>query len=162
MSYTEYIEEHTANIKEVWRRTKLLLLDEFSLDDYTYWYIDDLIKCHDESKYNYDEFEGYRQWFFPADNEIKNQLQFDLAWNHHQKNNPHHWEYWIMYKNNSIFTLPMPFIYIFEMLCDWTAMSLKFKDRPTDFYNKNKDFMLLNDNTIKSIEKWLPLFEQIL
>ena len=19
---------------------------------------------------------------------------FDVAWNHHQKNNPHHWQYW--------------------------------------------------------------------
>lgn len=48
------------------------------------------------------------------------------------------------------------------MLCDWTAMSMKFKDTPSIFYNNNKYKMVLSNNTQKLIETFLPLFDRAL
>ena len=36
----------------------------------------------------------------------------------------------------------MPFPYLFEMLADWSAMSIKFGDMPREFAEKNQDAML--------------------
>ena len=84
---------------------------------------------------------------------------FDLAWNHHQKTNKHHWEYWVLISGKEMKPLPMDYIYIIEMLCNWSAMSLKFNDLPSEFFNKNKNRILLHKETKFIVESLLNMFD---
>lgn len=161
-AYRAYIDEHVANVKEVWERMQPLLKGKFFLCDWTWHCVNGLVAEHDASKYETMEFDGYRNYFYPIEGEHRDKAAFNLAWNHHQKTNPHHWEYWCLIgRNGGMEALNMPFAYIFEMLCDWTAMSLKFRDTPSAFYEKNKEAMTLSDSTRRTIEAWLPKFDSI-
>lgn len=156
--YKDYIDEHISNVKQVWEDLQLFLMGQWSIRKDTIKKIDYFISHHDKTKYSSEEFQGYRQWFYPVDEIPKNKKSFDDAWNHHQKFNPHHWQYWLMWKPEGTKPLNMDLHFIIEMLCDWTAMSYKFGDTPEIFYNKNKDSMLLSFQTRELVETWLPLF----
>lgn len=81
----------------------------------------------------------------------------DYAWLHHQNTNPHHWQYYVLIRDNSKTTLlDMPFEYICEMLCDWHSFSKKDPtSTATNWYSKNKDRIMLSDNTRQVVEKLL-------
>ena len=131
--YAEYIKEHIQNVQLVYR--KMLYRGHFNGDSEWEGMLANNIGNHDQSKYE-TEFDGYRQWFYPCKDEIRNKDKFDFAWNYHQKTNPHHWQYWVMYKTDGSVALDMPYQFIVEMLCDWTAMSIKFKNMPSEWYAK--------------------------
>jgi len=160
--YLSYIDEHINNVKLVWKELQQFLKNEFWLDDHSYFCIQKLIEEHDKSKYNEDEFYGYRQYFYPEENKTKSRCCFSQSWNIHQKTNKHHWQYWVMIEDSGKqIILEMPFFFIVELLCDWTAMSVKFNNKPSEWYQKNKDKMLFADSTIACIERWLPLFDEV-
>ena len=50
---------------------------------------------HDWSKFTRAEWGGYVAHFY-QDKTPATQAGFDRAWNHHQKANPHHWQYWLL------------------------------------------------------------------
>ena len=154
-NYFSYIREHQENIMRAWKELIPKLTGVSWLDDFTFHSIDNLVKIHDESKFSQEEFEGYRQWFYPAPDEVKNKDRFEQAWLHHKNHNPHHWNYWLLDTK----PLSMPFMYIVEMLLDWKAMSYKFNDCPVDYWLKNKDSMILHEDTIKCVERWIDLFK---
>lgn len=87
--------------------------------------------AHDLSKFSPAEFAAYRRYFFDRKDEfLKGRLDpaaakadFDLAWNHHQKANRHHWEYWVLPGDRLTppRPLPMPAKYVREMVADWTG-----------------------------------------
>ena len=58
------------------------------------------------------------------------------ALNHHYVNNLHHPEHFQAVDS-------MTLIDIVEMLCDWTAMSYKFKNSPLDWWSKEKKEVLM-------------------
>lgn len=155
--YKNYIEEHINNVQLVWEHLKPLCTGWFDSDTSHLISIDKLVETHDKSKFSEKEFFGYQQWFFPAEGQVKNKDYFYAAWNHHQKFNKHHWEYWVMADGTP---LEMDIIYCIEMLCDWGAMSLKFNDTPSDFFNNNKSNMRLHKSTLATIEKWLPIVDK--
>ena len=159
--YILYINEHIFNVHLIWKTLRPHLKGKFWLDDYAYLNIHTLIEAHDASKFKPEEFEGYRQNFFPEGTEEKLPEPFDLAWNHHQKTNPHHWEYWVLIKKNKLKPLSIPFRYLIEMLCDWASMSFKFKNIPSVWYEEHKDNMLLHPSTITAIQTWIPLFDKV-
>jgi len=160
--YLDYLAEHIGNVKSVWEKLQPLLKNSFWLDDFSYFNINEIIKNHDKSKYSKDEFFPYRQYFYPLENEKVSEKWFNLAWNIHQKSNMHHWQYWVMIEDSGdIIILEMPFFFIIELLCDWTAMSVKFNNKPSEWYFKNKSKMLLGDETITCIERWIPLFDEV-
>lgn len=81
-----------------------------------------LLVLHDWTKFTPAELPHYdRQFFGKADDP----LGFSIAWNHHQKNNKHHWEYWVPISGHTrggyqdLQPLPMPEKYIREMVADW-------------------------------------------
>ena len=162
--YTDYINEHRRNVRAVWDMVVHTLNATPVLNSSQIKLISSLIEQHDDSKYRTHEFEAYRQNFFPLQNECKDKMAFKYAWNHHQKANPHHWQYWIMNKpqpgNKSYcVVLPMGKPYLIEMLCDWAAMSVKFGDLPSEFYAAKKDEMLLHQDTRNLVEKLLHFFD---
>lgn len=160
--YRSYIDNHIKNVSVAWEKLQPLLKGKYFVDDAQWFSIEFLIKMHDLSKYGVDEFDGYRRYFFPSDGEHYDSYRFNLAWNHHQKENPHHWEYWCMIRNTEVVPLDIPEEYIFEMLCDWTAMSIRFGDTPSEFYRNNKTQMIFTDETRTLVEELLPLFDEAL
>lgn len=161
--YLEYIDKHVKTVQSVWFALQEHLTDCYWLDDCYYFTINDRIERHDQSKYDIYEFGGYRQFFYPENENEKNVITFNHAWNHHQKSNDHHWEYWLLIDSNGkkVEALKMEFPSIIEMLCDWTAMSVKFKNKPSIWFNDNKEKMVLHPGTIQTILHWLPLFDDV-
>lgn len=86
---------------------------------------------------------------------------FRLAWQHHQKNNAHHWQYWLSADGKVAARIPQK--YVLEMIADWRAMSRKFspgKDirlSTIEWYKQHKTNMILHAESRQLIEKHLGL-----
>jgi len=159
--YRDYIKEHIDNVIKIWKAFAKQTTEMF-YDNYVYCNVDKIIEQHDQSKYGDKEFDSYRRYFFPVKDSEKSKELFKLAWNNHQKTNPHHWQYWIMWSPEGSVALKMEWEYVIEMLCDWTAMSLKFNNKVSEWYRENKCKMLLHNDTIDFIEAKLPEFDRVL
>jgi hypothetical protein len=77
---------------------------------------------------------------------------FDAAWNHHQKVNPHHWQYWLLITDNDeprLRPLPIPQRFVLEMVADWygACMAITGKPEMEAWFFANKDKMILEDST---------------
>ena len=87
---------------------------------------------HDWSKLTLSEAPHYGRQFFGKGDDP---LGFSYAWNHHQKSNKHHWEYWVMVTghNRGGFpdgaALPMPERYVREMVADWMGASRAYEGK---------------------------------
>jgi hypothetical protein len=158
--YFFYVVNHAENVRKIWEKLWKLVDGvgiEFWLEDCEFFTINNSIEYHDTSKFSPMEFYAYSQYFFPTDEKSKD--IFDRGWNHHQKSNPHHWQYWLMYKGSEFKVLHMPFSDAIEMLCDWGAMSYQFGGTPSIWYEKQTD-MMIDDRTKKLIERWLPKIDE--
>lgn len=150
--YMDYIEEHIANVKSAFYKYGNTLCEKLNISKFE---LEKNIYKHDLSKFSEDEFDAYRNYFFPCNGEERNDKAFELAWEHHYKNNPHHPEYWI--HNNQI--EDMPNIYIAEMLCDWEAMSMKFKNNTYDYYIKERNKKPFSEHTKKVLDDIVEIFK---
>ena len=158
--YEEYLTNHINGVKRSWNEILLpALLKEYDMT------VEDLTLCsqyiekHDESKYRSDEFDAYCNYFYPSEDNKKDSKAFDQAWLLHQKRNPHHWQYWILIRDEGeLIAMDMPFEYVCEMLCDWSSFQYT---RPgstaNNWYNKNKNKMILSNNTRKEVERLLSI-----
>lgn len=84
---------------------------------------------------------------------------FDVAWNHHQKRQPHHWQYWLLTCDTGETTaLSMPVDYVREMVADWRGAGLAL-DKPniSEWYEANKDKMILHPETRDTVERVLSV-----
>jgi len=162
-AYREYIAEHVANIAKAWVLVEKQLTGISWLDEFTMSLIDNRVKTHDASKLSCEEREGYRRNFSPCEQDAEHgwtpegvQKGFDLAWLHHKNRNDHHPEFWILNGR----PLEMSFPAMFEMLLDWTAMSLKFKDTPGKFWEKKRYWLPLHEETKKVVDRWIQVFDE--
>ena len=82
---------------------------------------------HDKSKYDKEEYDAYDAYFYgPGERPPEIQEAFNKAWLHHQHNNPHHWQYWVLVNDEpteGTIALEMPDEYIYEMIADWWTFS---------------------------------------
>lgn len=159
--YRKYIREHRNNVSIVfkfWLKTddsKVFSEDEISI-------LSKNIYNHDLSKYGDEEFEPYRKEFFPIDGETSDKKEFSMAWNHHQKSNPHHWQYWVLPKKIENEAIPIPMCYVVEMLCDWTAMSFQKGGSVTEWFESELPKMIIHEKTKETIRNLIPEFEETL
>lgn len=73
--------------------------------------------AHDMSKFSANEAFGYAFYNFKTK---AGKERFEEAWHHHKTNNPHHPEYWLNPNRSGVLEpMPMPEIYIAEMIADW-------------------------------------------
>lgn len=78
---------------------------------------------HDWSKFSRAEWGPYVHNFYGWSNggphpDVKE--AFDRAWLHHQKRNPHHWQYWVLHEDGgTLKALPIPDPFLREMVADW-------------------------------------------
>lgn len=151
---TEYIKEHKNNVLKAAEFLKDNVKELFK--DIDIKIFDELILNHDNSKFDKEEFEPYAQKWFGNGKKTK---EYDLAWEHHWKNNPHHPEYW----NGE----DMEYIYILEMICDWLSFGFKKNDL-NDIFNfyesntKNDKEKNLSENTKLTIEKILNKLKSVI
>jgi hypothetical protein len=128
---------------------------------------------HDWTKFKPSEWVPYTRNFFtykravqPSDSKgyfhrPGQNLEFDLAWNHHQKRHPHHWHYWVLVTDEDdprVRALPMPETYVREMVADWTGAGLaQGKPDVKGWYLHNRDKMVLWPETRVLVEKLLEV-----
>ena len=113
---------------------------------------------HDLSKFRPSEFIPYAK-FFKAKNRAKEykksdetDLNFQEGWCHHQKRNKHHWNYWVsVTRKNETIPIPMPFMYVWQMIADWDGMSRKFGGTTKEYFEGNRESMILHPKTIELI-----------
>jgi len=115
---------------------------------------------HDLSKFSIAEWSPYVHTFYDKDGNKRyaENRDFELAWNHHLKLNPHHHQYWCLLEDSgSIKRLPMPEKYIREMLADWigAGFAINGRNEVHEWYGKNKYKMRLHPDTAALVEKIL-------
>ena len=115
---------------------------------------------HDLSKFMPCEWTPYVKCFYAPDGnkQYKESEAFNNAWNHHQKFNKHHWQYWLLrYDNGETYSLQMPEKYIREMVVDWkgTGRASTGKDDVLEWYEKNRGSMSLHNHTRSRVEMLL-------
>jgi hypothetical protein len=114
---------------------------------------------HDNSKFKRDEWRPYRDNFYglkPVPPEVKE--AFDRAWLHHQHRNPHHWQYWLLRRDDgTVEALKMPEKDVLEMVADWmgAGRAITGKVEVWSWYEKNKDKMQLHPVTRGQVEDLL-------
>ncbi len=145
--YLDYIREHVLNVRKAWGELQKKCKDmRFMWDDYYFFSISDAVDFHDISKLSENEFIQYRKSFYP----VKEEPAFDIteAWEHHKKENPHHWENWteIKWGDN-----PTWEVHCVHMVIDWMAMGYKFNDTAQKYYEKNKEKIKLPEYAVKFI-----------
>lgn len=150
-AYIQYIDAHRKNLLTAFYRFGQQICLCLSLIGPSYKQLRTHINNHDLSKYEAEEFNAYRQFFFPAKGTEKDKTLFLRGWKHHYANNKHHWEYWL---HNGI-PEPMDKLSIAEMILDWIAMSIHFKTNPNDWYRQNRNKIVLDKRTRESVEKIL-------
>lgn len=159
--YEAYIEQHKTNVGNGFDWLIMNLPELFSEFDSDY--IGSVVAQHDASKYDEEEFDAYAEYFYGDSKTKEIEEAFDLAWLHHQNCNKHHWQYWILQKDNgATIPQPMPYEYIIEMICDWWSFSWKSDDlfEIFDWYKSHKSTMKLHKDTQQSVEDILDLMQE--
>lgn len=142
--YHEYLEGHIGNVQEALELLKDLEIP-FVVDNYEE--LKEICSKHDASKYEDVEYIPYRKHFYPINDEEKLESEaFEMACRHHIKNNKHHWDYWL--NDNNELEIPDEHeykLYCVERCCDWLSMANQHGEGPMNWYNANKDAMIMPD-----------------
>jgi hypothetical protein len=114
-------------------------------------------------------YTGEGQEFWAHDFEISGldeaKAAFDRAWNHHQKCQPHHWQYWLLTMDSGdTVPLRMPDTFVREMVADWVGAGWAIRNCKSldeawhgarGWYAANKDRMNLLPSTRGRVEELL-------
>lgn len=115
---------------------------------------------HDWSKFLPSEWLPYAAYFYGT----KDQDSFDLAWRHHQRRQPHHWQYWLLtFDAGNTKALAMPEKYIKEMVADWygAGYAINGKNDVYNWYMKTKDTKILHETTRWYVEYLVNSMKEI-
>ena len=159
--YTDYINKHKSNLMDGYNWFCQNLPEV--IDKTTEGFYTQLIR-HDDSKYTEEEFMPYANYFYGNKTE-QVEIDFDYAWNHHQKCNPHHYQYWILIKDeDGVKCLDMPYDYVVEMILDWWTFSWKTNNLKEIFkwYEEHKEKIIFSENTKKTVEEILNKMKEII
>jgi len=87
--------------------------------------------------------------------------RFDVAWNHHQKVQPHHWQHWLLITDSDeprLRALPMPERYVREMVADWRGAGRALGTPDTvGWYAANTRKIILHPETRRRVEQLLEI-----
>lgn len=121
---------------------------------------------HDLSKLSPCEYIAYAKCFYKPDGskQYNEDTNFCLAWNHHQKRNLHHWQYWVLkYDRGENEFLPMPDIYIKEMVADWVGAGMAVTgkwDNVFEWYKKANISKFFHPETKEKVENLLDQLKE--
>lgn len=130
---------------------------------------------HDYSKFFPSEWGPYVRAFHNPDGSKRNiktdsntidmnkiSAEFAVAWNSHQKRNPHHWQWWVVLNDeDGMVALEMPDTYIREMLADWegAGKAITGNADARGWYIRQYDKFIMHPNTRKAIEEYLNIVQ---
>lgn len=169
--YDLYIEEHRANVKRglEWMQQNLppSVIDHDKMVEAVL-----NAEIHDESKYSKEEYDAYDDYFYGGERTFEVIQAFNLAWLHHQHENPHHWQYWVLVEDGdetdgkavTLSPQEMPIEYIYEMIADWWTFSWRANNLLEIFnwYNEHRPKMVLHSKTRYFVEQILNEMYKIL
>ena len=155
LAYNKYLERHVDNVAKAYEWLKKYLPEVTEPINYEEMWI--ITHCHDDSKYDFCEYDAYDAYFYGRERTPEVEEAFNRAWLHHIHNNGHHWQYHLLVNDEpseGIVVLDMPYHNIIEMVCDWFSFSFSSGDLYEIFnwYNKRKSYMKLSDKTRETVE----------
>jgi hypothetical protein len=107
------------------------------------------IKKHDQSKTSPEEYIWYVRKF---GGKMKDP-EYAGAWLHHIRNNPHHWQHWLIPpgKYGQPTTVPMPDEFVWEMVADWMGSNRAYQKSfdMTGWLQDNLHKIVLHPNSRK-------------
>lgn len=165
-SYKDYLDYHVSKVQSAFFNILYPVLADEGINEGVLQEIIYNLERHDRSKYINPEYEPYSRHFIDPKGFPKTSPEYVHAWNHHQKSNPHHWQYWVLLNDIDvpiINPIDMPLQYIIEMLCDWQAASQYYSEGKLtayDWYISQKDNMHLSSNTRELVEKYIEVFRE--
>jgi hypothetical protein len=135
---------------------KLLSLSDFAATENPVETFKYNLFIHDLSKFSLNEAYGY------AIHDFKNPEPtlsvFKNAWHHHKLNNPHHPENWLNVERDGKTTpLPMPSIYIAEMIADWQGASRSYGQNMDEWLTKNLPQFLFHPYSANILNEYLSM-----
>lgn len=153
VNYSKYLDQHTDNVFKGYDWIRENIPEILNGEDYEI----QIRFCHDNSKYEVEEYTAYDEYFYGKTKTHEIKKNFNLAWLHHIHNNPHHWQHWVLINDNpgeGMIMLDMPHNYIIEMICDWWSFSWTKGNLYEIFswYDAHKDYMKLSDKTRETVE----------
>lgn len=163
--YLNYLETHRNNVAYAYQNDMMDLA--MRTDDpeliRAIRQASNLIPLHDQSKYGKAEFLGYRMKYYPQDDDPPEDAVeqfYQKAHDHHVRNNPHHYLYWVQDGKPTAMEYP----YIIEMVCDWLAMSIYEDGDVFEWWKKEKKAIekdnLMTKTTIKRVESILEQLKE--
>ena len=185
--YLAYIDNHITNVKTAFNilfKKPFNEIDaqelQISIEDLNKARnkVKDSLDKHDISKYSDEEFDAYRLKYFMTkseQNKYSNDFgykeivdeNYNKAWHHHFIENDHHPEHWKwvdLVENRYVIrdvarseAVEMPLYAILHMLCDWEAMSIKFKNKVSEWYTTSAEDeqKAFNPNTKIIVDKFI-------
>jgi hypothetical protein len=92
--------------------------------------------------------------------------RFASAWNHHQKSNKHHWQYWLLTNDSDDpkhSAIEMPDKYVREMVADWwgAGRAITGKWEANIWYEKQRNKILLHEKTRAQVEQLLQWSQRL-
>lgn len=114
----------------------------------------DNLWLHDLSKFSFVEAWGYSGWNFKTKNGDK--AAFDGAWNHHKQQNQHHPENWLSVgRAGDVTVLPMPKIYVAEMVADWIGAGKHYGNTLENWLPENVHKFRIHQDSLAFLQEVL-------
>ena len=152
-SYANYIRDHLAKVRRSFDEHGEMICRVLGLSQEERCDLVVRVEMHDMSKWSIEEFPQYRNYFYPAKGETKDEAGFASAWGHHYTTNDHHPEHWVI---NNVPT-DMTNVAIAEMILDWEAMSRSFGGNPRTWYRSNARNIALSPKTEHTVSHVLDI-----
>jgi hypothetical protein len=102
---------------------------------------------HDWSKFRPSEWSAYRRMYYTEKGDTQAYVR---AWNYHQNRNKHHWQYWVMLRDDgAVEKIQMPPKYVREMVADWAGAgrAIKGEWEFAQWYSGRREMILLHPET---------------
>lgn len=110
---------------------------------------------HDWSKLMPVEWFAYAERFYGPTHPG---MAFTRAWLHHQHRNPHHWQHWVLRRDDGVENaVPMPDKFVKEMVADWMGAGRVITGRwdVGTWYERNVSTIRLHSQTRAAVERLL-------
>lgn len=177
--YDSYLNKHVYCVEKAW----YWILDHVGIeglqrifpdmDDGVAALVSDRVGHHDESKRSFEEYGAYDRHFYGHNKGKEEDPEFDLAWLEHIHANDHHWQHWVLIRDEGeLVPVDMPSYCIAEMVCDWWSFPWKsYLEDESDkdvlygifgWYKDHSAKMLLSDATRKKVEALLSAIRETL
>ena len=120
---------------------------------------------HDLSKFRPSEWFPYSATFYSQDgtSQYNETSSFNRVWLMHQHRNPHHWQYWVLRMDcGDTVPIEIPRRYVVEMVADWMGAGRAITGRweCSEWYAKNRDKIILHDNTRRLVDILIDIIER--